>query len=174
MAKFGEHLNRFLYDLFIKLLWFVQGLVSQFCVWGAVGPHSSWGWRGLCPCCVSRVPQWNPTAFHRHSAFGRASLLLAPWSFWELQEPECLCFTAEWGLWRCQGLKAIERNGWKPWRCLWCGHHSASSYLLFLGVASFPSQKYMGFTFFLYCSWNLFFFHFCFCKGINALFKCTS
>lgn len=40
------------------------------------------------------------------------------------------------------GLKAAERSGWKPCRCLWCGHHSDSSYLLFLGVTSF--QKYMG------------------------------
>lgn len=50
------------------------------------------------------------------------------------------------------GLKAVERNGWKPYSCLWCGHHSDISYLLFLGVTSFPLKKYMGFAFLLYSS----------------------
>lgn len=46
---------------------------------------------------VSLCYQSFPVKSHRCSGFGRASLLLAPWGFLGLQEPECISLSAEWG-----------------------------------------------------------------------------
>lgn len=175
MLKFGLCLDNFLYDLFIELLWFVLELVSKFwCLRGCWSPHLL-GLKGDCVLVVhggpvvlpefpSEIPQrlwfWqSPSVSVSMELFGaaRTCVHLPYWRVGTLK--------------MSVGLKAIERNGWKPYRYLWCGCHSDSSYLLFLGVTF---QKYTEFSFFLYCSWIFFFPHFCFCTGINALLKCIS
>lgn len=68
---------------------------QNFGVWGAVGPPTCWEWRRIVSllCMGAQLCCWSfpvkSHSIHRDSAFGRAPLLVAPWSFLELQEPVC-------------------------------------------------------------------------------------
>lgn len=60
-----------------------------------------------CECCVTRASSWDPTAFHGDSGFGRAPLLMAPWSFF-VAAGTCVYLS----YWRVGALKVSEWD-WK-------------------------------------------------------------
>lgn len=116
---------------------------------------------GLCPCCawghscVTRVSQWNPTAFQRDCGFGRAPVSGSMELLGAAGTRVHLSYWRVGALKVSVGLKAVERNGWKPSRCLWSSPQWQQVPVV-SGCYFFPFPKYMGFAFFLYSSLNLF------------------
>lgn len=54
-----------------------------------------------CACCVTRASSWDPTAFRGDSGFGRAPLLMAPWSFF-VAAGTCV-YLSYWGVGALKG-----------------------------------------------------------------------
>lgn len=158
------------------------GWSQNFGAWGAVGRHTWWEWRrsvpSLCVLC------YQSFQLRSHSI---------PWRLWFWQSPSvngsmelfcscrnlCVSILLESGGSEGVrvGLKAVERSGWKPWRwsCV-CGvvtTVTAVTCCFWVLLLSLSKNKWV-LPSFSAVPWIFFSPHFCSCKGINALFKCTS